>query len=178
MPENEGEWLSKKEAALRLGVSVRTLERHAQGRRVVTAYVEGKYGAQLVFNADSIDALKAELAEMTPASDISVDRAQSLARVSTPPDDRMTKALDALIERLEQGLNALKPALPEGPKAAAQSVPIADKLTLDLVGASALTGLSRGYLLKAIHSKKLKASKRGKGWNLKRSDIDAWVKKL
>jgi excisionase family DNA binding protein len=61
---------------------------------------------------------------------------------------------------------------------AKDSVPLADKLTLNLVEASALAGLSRGFLMDAIKGKKLKAAKRGRGWNVKRSDLDAFIAKV
>ena len=52
------------------------------------------------------------------------------------------------------------------------------KLTLTLADAAQLSGLSKDYLLKAIRARKLKAAKRGRGWNVKRSDLEAWIKKL
>jgi excisionase family DNA binding protein len=56
--------------------------------------------------------------------------------------------------------------------------PLEAKLTLNLQEASALSGLSRGRLLDAVHSKKLKAKIIGRGWRVKRDDLDAYVKKL
>ena len=55
---------------------------------------------------------------------------------------------------------------------------ITDKLTLSLIKASQLSGLSRGHLRQAIEAKKLKARIIGKGWRVKRSDLDAYVQKL
>jgi len=51
-------------------------------------------------------------------------------------------------------------------------VPIADKLLLTLPEAQALTGLSREMLRDAITSNKLKAKVIGKGWRIKRSDLN------
>jgi excisionase family DNA binding protein len=56
--------------------------------------------------------------------------------------------------------------------------PVAHKLTLSLVEAAVLSGLSRGYLRKAIAEKKLKARIIGRGWRVKREDLEAYIKKL
>jgi len=60
----------------------------------------------------------------------------------------------------------------------ASPVRLTDKLTLTLTEATLLSGLSRGYLRQAIHAGKLKARIIGKGWRVKRADLDSYVKKL
>jgi excisionase family DNA binding protein len=55
---------------------------------------------------------------------------------------------------------------------------IAHKIILTLAEASALTNLSRNHLRQAIEEKKLKARIIGRGWRVKRDDLDAYVKKL
>ena len=55
---------------------------------------------------------------------------------------------------------------------------LAAKLTITLSEASRLAGLSRNFLLDATHHKKLKATKRGRTWNMKLTDLDVYVKKL
>jgi excisionase family DNA binding protein len=64
------------------------------------------------------------------------------------------------------------------PTAVNSPVPVADKLTLSLIEASQLSGLSRNHLRQAIEEKKLKARIIGRGWRVKRDDLDAYVKKL
>jgi excisionase family DNA binding protein len=49
---------------------------------------------------------------------------------------------------------------------------------LSLSDASYLSGLSRGFLRDAIKAKRLKAAKRGRGWNIKRIDLDIYIRKL
>jgi excisionase family DNA binding protein len=51
-------------------------------------------------------------------------------------------------------------------------------LTLSLAEASQLSGLSRNHLRQAIEEKKLKARIIGRGWRVKRDDLDAYVRKL
>jgi len=55
---------------------------------------------------------------------------------------------------------------------------LAAKLMLSLSECSRLSGLSRNHLRQAIEDKKLKARIIGKGWRVKRSDLDAYVQKL
>jgi excisionase family DNA binding protein len=55
---------------------------------------------------------------------------------------------------------------------------LAHKLTLSLVEAAQLSGLSRGHLRAAITGKKLKARIIGRGWKVKRSDLESYVGKL
>jgi excisionase family DNA binding protein len=55
---------------------------------------------------------------------------------------------------------------------------LAHKLTLSLVEAAQLSGLSRGHLRFAIAEKKLKARIIGRGWRVKREDLEAYIKKL
>jgi len=47
-----------------------------------------------------------------------------------------------------------------------------------LTRAAQLSGLSRGHLREAIEEKKLKARILGRGWRVKRDDLEAYVKKL
>ncbi len=63
-------------------------------------------------------------------------------------------------------------------EAMASPVRLADKLTLSLSEAALLSGLSRGHLRDAIAAKKLKARIIGRGWRVKRADLDAYVTKL
>ncbi len=63
-------------------------------------------------------------------------------------------------------------------EAMASPVRLSDKLTLSLTEAALLAGLSRAHLREAIANKKLKARIIGRGWRVKRDDLDAYIKKL
>ncbi len=52
------------------------------------------------------------------------------------------------------------------------------KLLLTLAEAQALTGLSRGVLREAIDKGKLKGQVIGRAWRIKRTDLEAYIKKL
>lgn len=56
--------------------------------------------------------------------------------------------------------------------------PAADKLLLNIADAQQLTGLSRLFLLGAIKEEKLKAQKIGRGWKIKRKDLDIYIDNL
>ncbi len=62
--------------------------------------------------------------------------------------------------------------------AAKPALSVADKIILTLAEASALTNLSRGTLRQAIEEKKLKARIIGRGWRVKRVDLDSYVDRL
>jgi excisionase family DNA binding protein len=178
---NNSTWLTKAEAAERLGVSLRSVERYAAQGRLVSGRRDTKHGKQVLFDAESLDALKAELTKDPSDVVLTDDRpATSLAKRADKGlsleifEERLSRFSEALTAALAQ---ASTPALLEGAKAA-PSVPIADKLTLSLKEAAALAGFSRAYLLEAIHTGELKADKRAGKWNVKRSDLDSWVKRL
>ncbi|HEY9299382.1 MAG TPA: helix-turn-helix domain-containing protein, partial [Phormidium sp.] len=58
------------------------------------------------------------------------------------------------------------------------SVPVADKLLLTISEAQSLTGLSREFLREAIASGELKAKVIGRGWRIKRLDLDKFIDEL
>ncbi len=62
--------------------------------------------------------------------------------------------------------------------AAKPALSVADKLTLSLTEAALLSGLSRSHLRAAIADKKLKGRIIGRGFRVKRSDLEVYVTKL
>jgi len=55
---------------------------------------------------------------------------------------------------------------------------LAHKLTLSLMEAAQLSGFSHNHLRQANEEKKLRAWIIGRGWRVKREDLEAYVKKL
>ena len=166
--------MNKKEAADYLGISTRALERYVSLARIGVRYEKGKTGDQAVFDDGELRQFKAEIDKRkAPRAGVVVDTIESpeaeprqLARLSDV-------APLALIERMTAALEALKPD-----SSHALAVPIADKVMLTLPEAAALTSLSRGHLRAAIREGKLKARIIGRGWRVKRDDLNAYVKKL
>ena len=60
-------------------------------------------------------------------------------------------------------------------EAMASPLRLADKLTLSLTEAALLSGLSRGHLREAIGEGKLKAKIIGRGWKLRRADLEKYI---
>ena len=133
-------------------------------------------GSDAVFNEGELQRLKEELDEFLP---------QTWPTAVTPPDSTSeTGALtpaqfSELGERLIAALVALQRPLqlPATPPAATLS-DIAHKLMLTLPEAAALSNLSRHHLRQAIKTGTLKAQKIGRGWRIKRADLDAYVSAL
>lgn len=163
--------MTKKEAADYLGRSTRAVERWAARNRLTVKYRKGATNNIAEFDRREVEALKQELEKEKRKS--ASKRAKQAAKL-TPT--YLPELVDAVAVRVADLVRA-------NPKEVAQDgtvfVPIAQKLTLNLAEASALSGLSENYLTKAIRAKKLRASKErgGGGWNIKRADLDEFVEK-
>jgi excisionase family DNA binding protein len=168
--------MNKQEAAEYLGVSVRTLQRLTAQGEISAGEVRGKTGMVTDYAKEELDRFKQEeerkaqdatryvrphVIPVTPDNATPAQTALALGRAGNSP------ALVELIAALEQAHAART-----------QPVPVADKLTLSLAEASQLSGLSRNHLRQAIEEKKLKARIIGRGWRVKREDLDAYVRKL
>ncbi len=161
--------MNKKDAAALVGVSERMIEMHAKAGRISVSYVRGPRGDVADYDERELKKLKAE-----------VDRRRAARPAVTqddPAPDPQTQAL-ALRSAL-QPLEMLRQVLSLTP--AGKSQPAADvgsKIMLSLPDAAALSSLSENYLRGAIRQGKLKAKIIGRGWKVKRVDLDAFVRKL
>jgi excisionase family DNA binding protein len=173
--------MNKKEAAEFLGVSTRAIERYAAKGKISVSYSKNKTGQSLAeFNDDDLKRIKDELQQppymQRPAVETMIPDKHDISDSGNGRGSQalMPRNLVDFAELLSVGIGKqiLATQTNGGP------VPISDKLTLSLSDASHLSGLSRGFLLGAIKARKLKAAKRGRGWNIKRLDLDAYVKKL
>jgi excisionase family DNA binding protein len=167
--------MKKSEVALYLGKSLRTVERFTSQGKLGARYRHGSNGDEAVYDEAEVKRFKEDLELGSAMVRPSVVRdtlatTTDMAGVKTSGVAGLMVAGD-FTERLLDALKSLKPV-------SSSAVPVADKLTLSLVEAAALAGFSRGFLREAIRTKKLKAAKRGRGWNVKRSDLDAFVSKL
>jgi excisionase family DNA binding protein len=165
--------LNKEEAAAFLGVSVRALQRYASQGKLSVTYTRGARGQVAQFNEEELKALKEQLAQPVypqrpTVAAASYDKPSPQAVAPVTASGLVPAALG---ERL---ITALEKLQPNGHV----TISLGDKLTLSLKEASLLAGLARSFLLDAIHSKKLKAAKRGRGWNIKRADLDSYISRL
>lgn len=161
--------MTKQEAAQFLGVSTRAIERYVSaGKLHVTYENRARGGQETVFDQTEVEALKSKINEAkevkaTPVKKETQDEpSKSLVTVSSSRQ---------AVEQIAQLLSEMRTNKPP-------VVPTSDKLTLSLLEASALSGLSVNWLRDAIKSGGLKAAKRGKGWNIKRTDLEMYIEGL
>jgi excisionase family DNA binding protein len=167
-----------KEAASFLGMSVKTLERRIAAGDISVAYTPGARGRLRTFDESELQRFQeAETAKVSATTYVARPRVASV--VSDAPEMRGALQLSAngksaaLVE-LIAAIDRARAVVP----LAVSVTDLAHKLTLSLIEAAKLSGLSRGHLRFAIEEKKLKARIIGRGWRVKREDLEAYIKKL
>ncbi len=162
--------MNKKEAAEYLGVSTRLVEKYAsEGRIGAVTYVRGRTGKQAEYDRQAVEKLRGALD--TPDTAIA----------ARTPDARLFAAhLVEILERREQAnMEALRGLLKGGSdKPRSASIRLSEKILLTINDCRLLTGLSRQLLRQAIEDGKLKGRIIGRGFRVKRDDLDAFIKKL
>ena len=169
--------LTKQQAAEFLGVNVRTLERYTQEGKIGGRYEKGKTRSVVVYDEKELQAFKA--AQETTTYKPAVDQ------TPTNPDSDgtvLSKFVEVsqplhLLTGLDHLANVLK-AIREEQEIDRLTVPIHHKLTLSLAEASALSGLSRQRLRAAIKDGTLTAQIIGRGYRVKRTDLEDYVDSL
>ena len=185
--------MNKQEASEFLGVGVRSLERYTKQNRVAARYEKGKTGQTLVYDRDELQRFKAELEAAThlpivepsnrmetPASPSFASPANGLARVGDTGE--ITGMANTFAFALLEALSQLQPVpaplpTPVEPSRPA-ALPVSQKLLLSLEEAQIYSGLSRANLMDAIHGETLAAQKIGRGWKIKRRDLESYVEGL
>ena len=146
--------MNKKEVAEFLNVSTRIVEKYAsEGKLGEFTYIRGKTGKQAEYNREAVEKLKEALE--SPDTAIAVKT----------PDARLFVAqlVEAMANREE----------PHG-----ASVRVGEKLLLNLNDCRLLTGLSEQSLREAIKAERLKAKIIGRGYKIKRQDLDNFINDL
>jgi excisionase family DNA binding protein len=132
-----------------------------------------------LFNEGELERLKKELDEFMPET---WPGAKSLVPQETETPLEVSAETSALApaqvmefgERLIAALRALRQPTQECMTVA----DMAHKLMLTLPEASALSNLSRSHLREALKRGKLKGKIIGRGWRIKRADLDTYVRAL
>lgn len=146
--------MDKKQVAEFLGVSTRLVEKYSsEGRLGQVTYVRGKTGKQAEYDREAVENLKAAL------------ESPDTALAVKTPDARLF--VGQLIE-----------ALGSREETRSASVRVSEKLLLNLNDCRLLTGLSDATLRDAIRSGSLKARVIGRGYKVKRQDLDDFVNNL
>lgn len=155
--------MTKLDAAEFLGVSKRAIERYTKADKLHVSYDDHN---RAIYDAAEVKALKRQMEQ--PAPEALVKRDTSITKASRS----LTNITGLIAPIIAESVTAA---------IAAQQEPLADishKLTLSLAEAARIAGLSKSFLTDAIHTGKLKAAKRGRGWNIKQADLESYIKKL
>jgi excisionase family DNA binding protein len=146
--------MNKRETSELLGVSTRLVEKYAsEGRLGEITYVRGKTGKQADYDREAVERLK---------------------QVLESPDTAIaTKTHDARLI-----VASLVEAMTSREESRSASVRVSEKLLLTVNDCRLLTGLSEQSLREAIHAGKLKAKIIGRGYKVKRTDLDEFINKL
>jgi predicted transcriptional regulator len=162
--------MNKKEVAAFLGISTRLVEKYAsEGRLGEITYVRGKTGKQAEYNQEAVQKLKTAL------------ESPDTSLATTTPDARLFVAqlVEAITTREQANIEAIRGLLSrntEEPRSA--SIRVSEKLLLNLNDCRLLTGLSDANLRDAIKAGTLKAKIIGRGWKVKRQDLDEFINNL
>jgi len=160
--------MNKTEVAAELDCSTRQVEKYASEDRLGTIeYVRGKRGREAKYDDEAVARLKAEL---TVKSQEILGTAPQSHALQRAPSEQGMQAFALMVA------DALREA--QTPGNGVVDVPLRDKLTLSIDDAARLSGLSANHIYVAIRAGKLKAKIVGRGWRVKRPDLDAYVKKL
>lgn len=172
-PTSKEQTYSKREVAKQLDTSTRTIERWSTNAGITPEYRKGAHGMEARYTQEQIERLKEEkerAGQLAPPTMARVNSQETTISLL----ERFTQAMEALNARLGE-----RKQLAPGEKAPEiEAVRLSELLMLDLRQAAQLSGLSRSHLIKAIHSNALKAQKLGRGWKIKRADLDRYVKEL
>jgi excisionase family DNA binding protein len=177
--------MNKQQAAEYLGCSVRQLERYTSENRIAARFEKGRTRPTPVYEETELQRFKTEQERVlhSPTREIAtqsdnndknplVHGTQPMSQLSQFPPSAAAGVLLGLIEAASthtQNSNAPRRIDPR--EAAA-------KLLLTLPEAQALTGLGRNTLRAAIDAGELKAAKVGRGFKIKREELERWIKKL
>jgi excisionase family DNA binding protein len=177
--------MDKKTAAELLGVSEKTVSRYFASGRLAGCYVPGKTGRQLDFDSSNVERLKDELtapiiATPKPGQREPGQSSTALARLVPPgAQSDLTPFGGRFNGEIDKEAAARYAAVLDAVEAHRKPrAELSDKLLLTLPECAALTGLSRGVLRAAIDTGDLKAKQIGRAWRVKRSDLEAWIKKI
>jgi excisionase family DNA binding protein len=161
--------MTKPEAAAFLGVSEKTISRYVSASKLPAHYVAGKTGRQLDFKEYDLEQFRREATETIEAGQPGQDTSGALvptpvvASPVVPPPLTLADLVRAVMAETGQD------------KA---TVPAADKLALSLDEAAALSGVPRSVLDAARKDGRLVAVKIGRGYKVRRGDLEAFVSSL
>jgi excisionase family DNA binding protein len=170
--------MTKQQAADYLGVTIRSIEAYAAKGKLTPMRAKGTRGDITVYNEEELARLKQEReqASYVPNFAALAPRPQQQAIAPQPPSFDWTSWL---LTRLSdpQFMDAIGKLVEVIAKHSA-ATKTADRLALTLKEASDLSGLSTTTLRNDIHSGELKAKIIGRGWKIRRADLDSYMSRV
>ncbi len=158
--------MNSQQAAKKLKVSVRSLQRLSHRHSLTVTYKRGKSGKQEAsYNPDEIERLKEEMAMPT----VTIKEQTALATI--PDASRQTVVAPERFAALIEALTAKRDDAPT-------ITDLSNKFLLTLADAQKLTSLSRETLIDAYHTGKLNLIVIGRGYKVKRTDLQKFIDKL
>ncbi len=157
--------MNKQEAANYLGISERSLARYASQGKIQVTYTKGTRGHVAIFDDKDLEQLKQELSapQATKLANIAHDKL-----IPRSPDNLANPPLASFVQVLEMLSNNMQPRMT-----------LEHKLFLTIPEAEMYSGISKHTLKKEIRAGRLNASsKLGRGYRIKRSDLESYAKKL
>ncbi len=169
--------MTKQQAAEYLGVTIRSIEAYASKGKLTPMRAKGTRGDITVYNEEELAKLKAEREQISftnPFATSLVARQQIQPIPQQPVNFGQILASPEMRDLISE---ILKTVVKEGVKHWIESN-TADKLALSLKEASDLSGLSTTTLRNDIHAGELKAKIIGRGWKIRRADLDRYMNQV
>ena len=186
--------LDKKQAAEYLGVTTRTLERHAKEGKLSVRYEQSQFGEIAMFDPEELENFK-EGKQTTrikptiePDQPKQIDRPanpqsqivrspQTQTELFNPQQPETTFSITALIAPLGALFGNLTRAI-DNHGSRVSTTELRSKLLLTLDEAQAITGLSRDLLQEAIKKGELPSKMMGKAHRIKTQDLERYIADL
>ena len=166
--------MNKSDAAKFLSIGVRSLERYTSDGRLQATKQRGKTGMVLDYAPDELARFLAELQAENEAAQSTPPPLPNAVGTGGEPLAKVASKGGAIVRHND--LAELAATLASVQKTSASEA--AHKLLLSLDECQTLTGLSRATLRAAITGGALKSRIIGRGFKVKRTDLDKYIGKL
>ncbi|KAF0250504.1 MAG: hypothetical protein FD167_78 [bacterium] len=176
-----------------LGVSDRTVEKYTAKGLLTVRYEPGKTRPVATYEEEEVTKLKEKMTTVSETNKTSQQKAEKTkneVNIEMPSDEYLntepnralilaaTKPITAgfeqmafTIEKLTQTVESIRTNKPP-------IVPVESKVILTLAEAASLLSMSKQLLVLGIKEGKLKAAKQGRGWKIRRKDLDLYAESL
>jgi excisionase family DNA binding protein len=172
--------ITKAAAVEILGVTPRAIERYTKHHRLSVVYERGRTKPAPTYDEDEVKRLAEEL--RSPVQPSLIPNNATNANVGVAFSSKAleafgnTQGMAILVMALREALHGTQ--APVTANAEPSVVDLAAKLTLSIDEAARVSGLSANMVREAIKTGKLKAKIIGRGYRVKRPDLDSYVRKL